>query len=222
MIFQECLEIVLSVISDRKISENTIWHKHHIVPKHFGGDNSEQNIINLTSTEHSEVHRLLYEKYKYKQDWLAWQGLNGFLGKEDIIKESIKIGSSKAGKIAGQKSVDSGRIKEMSKKGILAMRNKFDNYDSYRLYMTEISKKQTGKSKEKLKDWYWITDGSQNIKIKNGTEIPDGFYKGRLKKWKTGYSNESKEKIECPHCGKLGGKPVMYRYHMNNCKKIKS
>ncbi len=27
-----------------------------------------------------------------------------------------------------------------------------------------------------------------------------------------------KEKIECPHCGKTGGKPQMYQWHFNNCK----
>ena len=27
-----------------------------------------------------------------------------------------------------------------------------------------------------------------------------------------------KPKIECPHCGKIGGKPAMIRFHFNNCK----
>jgi len=26
------------------------------------------------------------------------------------------------------------------------------------------------------------------------------------------------EKVQCPHCGKIGGKPGMTRYHFNNCK----
>lgn len=29
-----------------------------------------------------------------------------------------------------------------------------------------------------------------------------------------------KQKIMCPHCGKEGGKPVMIRFHFNNCKSV--
>ena len=48
--------------------------------------------------------------------------------------------------------------------------------------------------------------------------IPEGFSRGRTKKWKTGYSDKPKEKITCPHCNKTGGKPAMKRYHFDNCK----
>ena len=30
-----------------------------------------------------------------------------------------------------------------------------------------------------------------------------------------------KEKVACPHCCKIGGKPVMMRYHFDNCKTFK-
>lgn len=29
-----------------------------------------------------------------------------------------------------------------------------------------------------------------------------------------------KQQIECPHCGKIGGKPAMIRFHFDNCKDI--
>ena len=31
-------------------------------------------------------------------------------------------------------------------------------------------------------------------------------------------ANIPKEKVECPHCGKIGGKPSMARFHFSNCK----
>lgn len=31
----------------------------------------------------------------------------------------------------------------------------------------------------------------------------------------------AKPKIQCPHCGKFGGKPAMIRFHFDNCKEIK-
>jgi hypothetical protein len=66
-----------------------IYHSHHIIPKHAGGTDASDNIARLTVEEHSEAHRLLYEKYNRWQDKLAWQGLAGHIGKEEIISQSI-------------------------------------------------------------------------------------------------------------------------------------
>jgi hypothetical protein len=64
-----------------------IYHKHHIIPKHAGGTDHPDNIARLTPEEHAEAHRLLYEKYDRWQDKIAYEGLLGFKGKEQIIKE---------------------------------------------------------------------------------------------------------------------------------------
>ena len=194
-----------------------IKHKHHIIPKHAGGTGDPENIIELTAEEHAEAHKKLWEEHGRKEDWLAWQGLSGMIGKDEIIKEAIKIGSSKAGKVGGRKSVESGRILEMSKKGIEAFRKEFDSEESYRNHFRNLSKLQTGKPKDKLKDWYWVTDGNTNVKIKNDTAVPEGYKKGRAKLWKTGFSADKKETVVCPFCGKTGGKPAMKRYHFDNC-----
>ena len=61
-------------------------HKHHIIPKHMGGTDVAENLIELTVEEHAEAHRLLFEKYGLWQDEVAWKGLAGIIGKEEIIK----------------------------------------------------------------------------------------------------------------------------------------
>lgn len=66
-----------------------IKHKHHVIPKHMGGTDDPENIVELTVEEHAEAHRILFEKYGLKEDWLAWQGLSGMMGKEEIIKELL-------------------------------------------------------------------------------------------------------------------------------------
>ena len=43
-------------------------HKHHIIPKHMGGSDDPENIIELSVDEHAEAHRLLYEEYGRPQD----------------------------------------------------------------------------------------------------------------------------------------------------------
>ena len=66
------------------------FHKHHIIPRHAGGTDAPDNIVRLTPEEHAEAHRLLYEEYGRWQDKLAWQGLAGHIGKEEIIAEKYK------------------------------------------------------------------------------------------------------------------------------------
>lgn len=214
-------KIVSDVVSKRdfkKINEETIWHNHHILPKHLGGKNDKENLVKVTVDEHATIHKKLFKKFNQKQDWLAWQGLAGFLGKEKIISESIKLGSRKAGKIAGRKAVESGRLIEMSKKGVKKFREKFLNEKKYKNHFSKISKLQKGVEKPKLRNYIWITNGVENKKIHINEIIPPEFKKGRTRKWRTGFNREKKEKICCPHCNKIGGKPVMKRYHFEYCK----
>ena len=62
-----------------------ILHRHHIIPKHAGGTDEEENLVLLTIEEHAEAHRLLFEEYGRPEDYLAWKGLSGCVGKDDWI-----------------------------------------------------------------------------------------------------------------------------------------
>jgi hypothetical protein len=68
----------------------TIYHKHHIVPKHAGGTDDLSNIIELTIEEHAEAHRILYEKYGRWQDCVAWKSLS----KQISCAEATKLAQS--------------------------------------------------------------------------------------------------------------------------------
>ena len=60
-------------------------HKHHIIPKHMGGTDDPENLIELTVEEHAEAHRVLYEKNGHWEDKLAWLGLSGQIGCDEAI-----------------------------------------------------------------------------------------------------------------------------------------
>jgi len=60
-------------------------HKHHIIPKHMGGSDDPNNLIELTIEEHAEAHRVLYEKHGHTQDKVAWLGLAGIMPYSEII-----------------------------------------------------------------------------------------------------------------------------------------
>jgi hypothetical protein len=63
----------------------TIYHMHHIIPKHEGGTDDPSNLVKLTIEEHAKAHRLLYEKNGKWEDYFAWQGLAGLISHEDIL-----------------------------------------------------------------------------------------------------------------------------------------
>ena len=61
-------------------------HKHHIIPKHAGGTDEPSNIEYVTVEQHAERHRILFETHGRWQDKVAWLGLSGRIGKEEIIR----------------------------------------------------------------------------------------------------------------------------------------
>lgn len=79
---------------ETKMSSNTIYHIHHIIPKHAGGTNDPSNLVRVTVEEHAEAHRKLYEKYGRIEDKLAWQGLAGMVSKQDLISKLMSHKSS--------------------------------------------------------------------------------------------------------------------------------
>jgi len=71
-------------------------HLHHKIPKHMGGTDDPNNLVELTVEEHAEAHRILYEQYGNWQDYCAWQALSGRIGQEEILR--MKQGMANKGK----------------------------------------------------------------------------------------------------------------------------
>jgi hypothetical protein len=74
-------------------------HLHHIVPKHMGGTDDPNNLIELSIEDHAEAHKKLFEEHGHWQDYLAWQGLSKMIPHEELIsmvqseaaKERLKL-----------------------------------------------------------------------------------------------------------------------------------
>lgn len=88
-----------------------IVHRHHIIPRHAGGTNDPDNLIELTIEEHAEAHRKLYEQYNRWQDKVAWQGLAGLIGHDDILREIHKENSGKKNSFYGKKHTEESKKK---------------------------------------------------------------------------------------------------------------
>jgi hypothetical protein len=66
----------------------SIYHKHHIVPKHMGGTDDPSNLIQLTIEEHAEAHKKLWEEHSRWQDKIAWECLAGQITNAEAIKQA--------------------------------------------------------------------------------------------------------------------------------------
>jgi group I intron endonuclease len=106
--------------------------------------------------------------------------------------------------------------------------------------------KHTKKSRKKISDNHADVNGENNgmygknhseetiIKIKEARskQVITESHKKAVSEWATNFwKNEDKKqtmiakvtgikkpKVQCPHCKKVGGKPVMVRYHFDKCK----
>ena len=70
-------------------------HKHHIIPKYEGGTNLQENLVELSTTQHAMWHYAEWARKKNQRDYLAWKCLSGQIGKEEIQSIKSKIGYAK-------------------------------------------------------------------------------------------------------------------------------
>lgn len=87
-------------------------HIHHIIPKHMGGTDDPENLIELTIEEHAEAHRVLYEQHNNEYDRIAWLSLSGQINISEAKKlaqlEGSKLGAKITNEIRAQKGNDIG------------------------------------------------------------------------------------------------------------------
>lgn len=88
-------------------------HKHHIIPRHVGGADSDENIIELSIEEHAEAHRKLFEEFGRWQDECAYKMLTKLItvdearqeasrrGKEEMMKDPSRVEAARQARIKG-------------------------------------------------------------------------------------------------------------------------
>ena len=94
----------------QKIDEGVYTEIHHIIPRHAGGDDSKENLVELTYDQHVFVHKLYWKAYNTPQSLAAYRLMSG------ISTDRKREISSMAGKIGGAVNRDSGHISELGKK----------------------------------------------------------------------------------------------------------
>ena len=80
----------------------TMLHKHHIIPRHMGGTDDPDNLIELSIEEHAAAHLTLYEKYGKTEDLYAYKALSNQMDDECQMAKSV---------LGGKKSSNSSTIR---------------------------------------------------------------------------------------------------------------
>lgn len=180
-------------------------HIHHIIPRHMGGTDDPENLIELTLAEHAMAHLKLYEEHGKRQDLWAYKLLSG------QTEEAFLLNCSAGGKVQGQKNAENGHMQkiqkmanlsEAGKKGgaatIASGKGAFGDPVERRKscvkggkaqgkrnaesgHLTKIAQMPIELNKRNLGQ-IWITNGEVNKMIKPTDEIPNGFKRGKTQK----------------------------------------
>lgn len=176
-------------------------HKHHIIPRHAGGTDDPENIIELSVKEHADAHRILFEEHGRWQDKLAWEALSGLIGKEEITRRAQSQGQLN-------------RSAESKKQGALAAARTRKLHD-----IPAWNKGLTKDTHAALRE--------SSIRSKRHQELGIIHSIGDSMRGKE-FSNEHKKKLseikkmapylKCPHCGKEAKSGMYARWHGDNCR----
>jgi len=121
-------------------------HKHHIIPKHAGGTDDPSNIVLLTIEEHAKAHKELYKKYSRWQDKIAYEGLSGQIGKEEIIQEIYKNKKTKLGAVLSDET--KAKI-SMAKKGVKHSEEHIAKTRRWGMKQTDYQKQRVRETRQK-------------------------------------------------------------------------
>ena len=60
-----------------------VTHKHHIIPRHLGGDDHPSNLVTLSVAQHAKAHWVLFHLYGHEKDLWAYRLLSGQVGRDE-------------------------------------------------------------------------------------------------------------------------------------------
>ena len=73
-------------------------HRHHIIPKHMGGSDDEENLTPPISIQwHAKFHEDLYERFGLYEDFIAYKTLSGQMTISEASRLAYEHGVKKAG-----------------------------------------------------------------------------------------------------------------------------
>jgi hypothetical protein len=81
----------------------TIYHQHHITPKHMGGSDDPSNLVKVTVEQHALLHKQLWEDLGQWQDYVAWKALTGCIDNAEANLLALKLSMKGNTRFKGRK-----------------------------------------------------------------------------------------------------------------------
>ena len=181
----------------------SITHKHHIIPRHMGGSNGKENLIEVSVERHAMFHYCNWKLWGKEEDKIAWRTLSGQMTLSEAQYAAIKLGAKKTGQVMKNKMKDKETREEWSD-----MIKGFWEREEYREkqmpHLLEIQKtasilgnsgeglrkkietyKKIGHQQGEKNSHYgkmWITNVTKEgtCIISKESPIPEGYRKGRV------------------------------------------
>src|SRR5882672_3641697 len=171
-----------------------IWHRHHIKPKHMGGTDEPSNILKCNVAMHAFLHKLLYDKYGYEEDRIAWLGLTGQASKIEMIHLIHKL----SGSISARERIKNGTHNFLDKEAA-SQRNKKRMTNGTHHFLDKEWQRKAGLKRAENESHPFVGGKQQLQQLKEGR-------------------HPSQVSRTCPYCGKTGKGSMMLNWHFNNCR----
>lgn len=141
---------------------------HHIIPQSQGGSNEECNLTKLTPAEHCWAH-ILYDLQYGTDTSLAFRNFLGLRGKklEDIRYEECLVLNT--------------MFKVRNEQASEAMKAHWSNEEKSNLTRQRMREAKLGKVNVCVST-FWINNGESNKRVKQGTELPEGWKVGQIRR----------------------------------------
>lgn len=221
-----------SIIENARYKKPTEYcEKHHIIPKSLNGNNTAENLVELTGREHFICHWLLTKMVESKKHkYQMWNAFSCMLYRENVIQQRYKV----TGRVFENIKKEGSKIKSVKfsgpgnamygKKGALhpaygrawSDEHRRNSSISHTGYVRSLESKQKQSKKTKGR-----TQSAEHIANRSSINHP-GYGKpldeARKNKIRQGVLNMPK--YTCEHCGKITTKGNYRRWHSDNCKVI--
>lgn len=208
-----------------RISLEEYFEVHHVVPRSLGGDDSKDNLVQLTAREHFLAHWLLWKIHRCKKTGKAFFAMSlASNGQQRSITARQYDAAKKALSVAmsGENNFWYGTTGPM---GGRTHTEEFKNRHS--TIMKAASEYKRGKPVSEVPGFktgcgvptQWGNVPAWNLGLKGNLSHSYGRKASDETRAKM---RKPKAKVQCPHCGKVGGKPIMSRFHFGLCKVLKN
>lgn len=195
------------LISNAKDRDLTCYiEKHHIIPRCLGGNDSLDNLVNLTAREHFIAHLLLCKiNPNHKGLRLALWMMSNVKDKNQErytpnsrLYEIIRLEYSKS--VSGENNPNFG--------------NKYSK--ETRLILSRHAKERVGSRN----NFYGKKHSEETRAIISKSSSGNKHSEETKQKMSVAHSGKKKNLkiVVCPYCDREGSGPNMSRYHFNNCK----